>query len=82
MMHFEGGLWDSTSTMAGRWELIGYPPVVQKHDDACFAVRICDEACAFCSLCFVCVWRSERAEACMAAIARTYASAYMAGESA
>jgi hypothetical protein len=25
MVHSEGGLWDSTGTMAGRWELIGYP---------------------------------------------------------
>ena len=42
----------------------------------------CHEAFDLCSLCCVCVWRSERAEACMAAIARTYASADMAGESA
>ncbi len=24
MMDSEGGLWDSTCTLAGRWELIGY----------------------------------------------------------
>jgi len=38
MVHSEGGLCDSTCTMAGRWELIGLSsPVVRKHDDACFA---------------------------------------------
>ncbi len=68
MVDSEGGLWDSTCTMSGRWELIGY-----RCED-------CDEAFAFCSLCCVCVWRSERAEACLAAIAGTYASADMAGE--
>lgn len=51
-MHFEGGLWDSTCTTAGRWELIGYPPVVQKHDDACFAVRIVMKPLLF-ALCVV-----------------------------
>jgi len=42
----------------------------------------CDEAFDLCSLCCVCVWQSERAEACVAAIAGTFASADLAGESA
>jgi hypothetical protein len=32
---------------------------------------ICDEALALCSMCCVCVWRPERADACLAAIAGT-----------
>jgi hypothetical protein len=42
----------------------------------------CDEAFDLYSLGCVCVWRSERADARLAAIAGTYASADMAGGSA
>ncbi len=42
----------------------------------------CNKTLHLCSLCCVCVWRSKRVEACVAAIAGTYASTDMAGESA
>src|ERR1035438_8886014 len=38
-----------------------------------------DEAFDLCSLCYVCVWQSERAEAGLAAIAGAYADTDMAG---
>jgi hypothetical protein len=38
----------------------------------------CDEAFDLCPLCCDCVWRSESADTCLAAIAGTYASADMA----
>lgn len=41
----------------------------------------CDEAFALCSLYCLCVWQSEHAEACLAAIVGTYAAIDMAGRS-
>src|SRR5271167_4049768 len=69
LKHSEGWKWCILKVTCGtphaRWRDVGScrlsSPVVQKHDDA-------DEAFAFCSLCCVCVWRSERAADCLATI--------------
>jgi hypothetical protein len=45
------------------------------------ALKGSHEAFAPSFLCWVCVWRSERIDTCLAAISRTYASAYIAGKS-
>ena len=61
-----------------RHEVIG-PNISTRIDLSC---GDCDEAFDFCSLCCFCVWWSERADACLAAIAGTYASADMAWDGA
>jgi hypothetical protein len=53
MVHSEGGLWDSTWHDAGTLGVDRLSsPVVQKHDDACFAVRIVMKPLLF-ALCVV-----------------------------
>ena len=66
----EQSLLDSPTLGSARQRLVMY-----KCED-------CDEAFALCFLFCVCVWRSKRAATCLATIAGSYTSAYLAGDGA